>query len=162
LANIEEDIFMTDIADLERRLRIIEDKEAIKRVKAKYMWCNDKKLWTDLIDCFTEDAYVQYGTEFKLYGAKAEAEFLASRGVGRPSSLSIHHLHNEEIDIINDREAKARWQVYVYVIDEEARSKRVTAGYYEEDYVKENGQWKIKRLVLTPFLVEDSSWAGHL
>ncbi len=153
---------MADMADLERRLRIVEDREAIKRVKAKYMWCNDKKLWTELMDCFTEDAEIEYGKDFKIHGAKAEAEFLASRGVGRPTSMSIHHLHNDEIDILNDREAKARWQVYVIVLDKEAGTRRVTSGYYDEDYVKQDGKWKIKHLVLGHFLIEDLSWANHL
>ena len=47
---------MADIADLERRLRVLEDREAIKRVKAKYLWCNDKKLWTGILACLTADA----------------------------------------------------------------------------------------------------------
>ncbi len=152
---------MADTADLERRLGIIEDKEAIRRVKARYLWCNDKKLWTDILDCFTEDAYVQYGKKV-LRGAKAEADFLASSNVGRASTLSIHQIHNEEIDILNDREAKARWQVYVYLIDVEGKRKSLTTGYYDEDYVKQDGKWKIKRLVLTPLLVEHSTWANHL
>ncbi len=152
---------MADVADLERRLRILEDKDAIKRVKAKYLWCNDKKLWVDILDCFTEDAYVQYG-EKVLHGAKAEADFLASGSVGRPTTLSFHHIHDEEIDILNDREAKARWQVQVIYVDQEVGQRRFVNGVYDEQYVKQDGKWKIKRLVLSGLLIENATWANHL
>jgi len=42
--------------DLEKRIRILEDVEAIKKLKARYWYCLEHKLWDELRDVFTEDA----------------------------------------------------------------------------------------------------------
>lgn len=154
---------MADLENLEARIKRLEDIEAIKRVKAKYWWCQDKKLWNEMLDCFTEDAYLQYGTKLKLPSAKTAAQFFEGDSIGRPSTLSVHQGHNAEIDVSMDgTTAKARWEVYVYIIDEQDKKKRLHAGYYEDDFVKQGGKWKIKRLLFTPFLTEGSTWDSQL
>ena len=43
--------------DLEKRIRRLEDREAIKELKARYWYCIERKLWNELPDLFTEDVY---------------------------------------------------------------------------------------------------------
>ena len=42
--------------ELQKRIRILEDIEAIRNLKARYCRCNDKKQWDGLADCFAKDA----------------------------------------------------------------------------------------------------------
>ena len=48
---------MTELRDLEARIRALEDIEAIKRLKHKYFRCIDKGLWDEIGNCFAEDGW---------------------------------------------------------------------------------------------------------
>ena len=74
---------MTDLSELEKRIRVIEDIEAIKKLKAKYFRCVDKKLWEEMETVLTEDAVADYGMGIELLqGRKAIIEFL-KKNLGR-------------------------------------------------------------------------------
>ena len=46
---------MDQPVDLETRIRVLEDIEAIRKLKFNYWWCIDNKRWNDLSVCLTED-----------------------------------------------------------------------------------------------------------
>ena len=52
---------MTDKKDLESRLAALEDIEAIKKLKARYLRCVDNRLWDEMNECFAEDVVADYG-----------------------------------------------------------------------------------------------------
>ena len=45
---------MADLAELEARIRLQEDMEHIRMLKAKYWRCLDRKLWDELTEVFAE------------------------------------------------------------------------------------------------------------
>ena len=141
---------MVELAGLERRIRVLEDIEAIKELKAKYWRCVDNKLFDELAaDCFTGDGtfeVVGYGVE--LQGRKAIAQFL-SQSMGE-SVVSVHHGHNPEIEITSDTTAKGRWALYNPMHDVPANSAVTIWGFYEDEYSKEEGKWKMKSTRITP------------
>jgi hypothetical protein len=53
---------MADLAELEARIKRLEDIEAIKRLRHKYFRCLDGKLWDQMEDCFAEDVKTSYST----------------------------------------------------------------------------------------------------
>jgi len=57
---LREAVIMADLAELEARIRRLEDIEAIRRLKYKYFRCLDSKLWDEFAECFTEDATTSY------------------------------------------------------------------------------------------------------
>ena len=68
---------MADLADLERRIRALEDIEAIRRLKHRYWRCLDLKLWDEMAACFTPDAAVDYGGgRYRFQGVEAILGFL--------------------------------------------------------------------------------------
>ena len=58
--------------------------------------------------------------------------------------MSIHHGHAPEIEITSDTTAKGRWQLYDCICNIPAKTAFMGWGYYEDEYVKEQGKWKIK------------------
>ncbi|MFA5367999.1 MAG: nuclear transport factor 2 family protein, partial [Dehalococcoidia bacterium] len=88
---------MCDNEELELRLGVMEDIEAIKKLKAKYWRCVDNKLWDELRDCFTGDATLEYGTD-NPKGRDAIIDFL-SKSTGNKKIVTIHQGHNPEIEI---------------------------------------------------------------
>ena len=144
---------MTDLSELEKRIRVMEDIEAIKNLKAKYFRCVDKKLWEEMETVLTEDAVADYGMGIELLqGRKAIIEFL-KKNLGRDSMISVHQGHNPEIEITSDTTARGIWVLNDRLIIQTIATLNGWR-YYEDEYVKVNGEWKKKSTKITNILEE--------
>ena len=135
---------MADLAELEAKIMVLEDIEAIKKLKARYWRCVDKKLWAELEEVFTEDATLDAG-DFHVQGSKAIAQSLRE-ALGNVATA--HGGHSPEIEITSDSTARGIWALQDYLVWESGR-KLVGFGHYEDEYVKVHDQWKKKSLKLT-------------
>ena len=59
--------------DLERRIRILEDIEEIKKLKSTYVYLLDERDWDAVLTCFAEDPKINYGV-FGTYEGRKEVE----------------------------------------------------------------------------------------
>jgi bile-acid 7alpha-dehydratase len=144
---------MADLSDLEKRIRIMEDIEAIKKLKAKYFRCVDKKLWDEMEEIWIEDAVADYGMGIEvLQGRKEILEFL-KKNLGRDSMISVHQGHNPEIEITSDTTARGVWVLNDRLIIQTIATLNGWR-YYEDEYVKVNGEWKKKSTKITNILEE--------
>ena len=143
---------MAEPNDIGKRIRVLEDIESIRKLKAKYFRCVDNNLWDEMEEVFTEDAFADYGPDIKLEGRKAIIEFL-TKTVGRESFTTAHQGHNAEIEITSDTTAKAKWALQDRLIIKGV-STLTGWGYYDEEYVKRDGQWKIKNTRISRLLEE--------
>ena len=73
---------MTELTDLEARIKVLEDREAIKELKYSYWYCIDRGLWDKIGDVFA-DTIIGHG-----YAVFAWPEF-ESRIRGGQNSYSI-------------------------------------------------------------------------
>ncbi len=133
---------MSEHGDLEARMKALEDTESIKKVKAKYWRCIDRKLWGELVDCFAFDARADYGPNMKFDSGEAIVKFLKDT-LGGENVITAHGGHNPEIEIISASAARATWALNDYIVIQPS-TKRMGWGFYEDEYVKLNGAWKIK------------------
>ena len=118
--------------------------EAIKRLKYKYLRCLDLKLWSELAQCFTEDATSAYsGGKYSFDGRDAIMDFL-EKAMGAPSFLSSHTVHHPEIDLTSDSTATGTWALHDIVIETNADIVIQGAAFYHDEYVKVDGEWKIR------------------
>jgi len=138
---------MTDLAELEMRIGILEDIEAIKKLKAKYWRCIDRKLWHELEDCFSEDVIVDYGPDMQFQGKEAVLSFFREV-LGASSVITVHAGYGAEIEILSDTTARGVWALNDRVITEPSNSMKGWA-HYEDEYVKEDGKWKKKTTKIT-------------
>jgi len=140
-----------ELKELRVRIRILEDIEAIKKLKARYWICIDKKLWNQFGDCFTEDAILDVPPVTHWEGRN---EIVQSNSKILASFITVHQGHHVDIEITSETTAKATWAMYDNLQD--MRSMTMEGyGFYEDEYVKQNGQWKIKRLKLTRIFVQN-------
>jgi hypothetical protein len=122
----------------------LEDIEAIKQLKYKYMRCLDQKLWDEIVDCFTEDAVAAYsGGKYSFDGRDAIVEFLRT-SMGRESFLSSHRVHHPEIELTGEATATGVWALEDVVIDTEHEITIRGAAFYRDEYVRIGGRWKIR------------------
>jgi len=135
---------MTDLAELEARLRRLEDVEAIKRLKHRYFRSLDTQQWDDVLECFSDDAAVDYGPNIRLEGKEALTKHLRER-LRMEGSAGVHQGHNPEIDVTDEKTARGTWELYVHSIWKQMNRSLQLAGFYYDDYVKVGGQWRIEK-----------------
>lgn len=134
---------MTESARIQTSLGRLEDLEAIKRLKYKYLRCVDTKSLTGLAECFTEDATTSYeGGKHSLTGREAIMRFFQTDNFRQ--IVTMHNVHHPEIEITGAATARATWALEDYVIDVKANWSLHGSAFYEDEYVKADGQWKIK------------------
>ena len=123
---------------------ILADIEAIKKLKARYWRCMDKKLWTEMVACFTKDAHLaECEEEIDVEGGEGIVQYL-EQNLGHASVITIHQGYNAEIELTGDTTAKGIWAFHSYSLDTQKKRGARGWGYYEDEYLKENGEWRIK------------------
>ncbi len=143
---------MSIISDLEHRIQTIENIEAIRRLKAKYWNSIDIKQWETLSECYAEDVIFDDAHFGRMEGRDYIVKVLKR---AMKSVSTAHHGHNPEIEILTDTTARGRWALNDWVkIDGQDFMKGCSL--YEDEYVKVNGSWKIKKSKLTYLFQEKS------
>ena len=143
-----------DLAGLDRRLRVLEDIEAIKQLKFRYADACDRGYDFDtLADCFTEDAIWDGGLFGRHEGREAIREFF--RGVSSEIPFAIHYMMNPSISVDGD-EASGQWYLFQTCTFAVGNTAIWGAARYDEQYRRVDGGWKFFRLNLissfwTPF-----------
>ena len=120
------------------------DLEAIKRLKYRYLRCLDQKRWDDIVDCFTEDATASYGGgAYEFEGRDAIVAFLRD-SMGSERFLSSHRCGHPEIDLTGTDTAAGIWSLDDTVIHLDFNVVIRGAAFYEDEYARINGGWRIR------------------
>ena len=143
--------------ELEARIRRLEDIEAIKKMKATYMYLADDGDWQGVVDLFAEEAVADFGP-FGHYEGKSElAKFY--QDYFSSLSLLVPMIHNPIIEVKGDR-GTGKWYLEEPCTDASTNRALWLAVKYEDEYVKIDGEWKFKTLIAkfyfrTPY---DEGW----
>ena len=121
----------------------LQEIEAIKRLKYRYLRCLDLKLWAEMEPCFTEDATAAYGDgQYSFAGREQIMEFLRT-ALGAPNRVTSHRVQQPEIDLTTATTATGVWALDDTVIDTRSSTTIRGAAFYRDQYVKVGAQWKI-------------------
>jgi uncharacterized protein (TIGR02246 family) len=128
------------------------DIEAIRQLKARYFRFLDTKDWDAFATLLTDDAYME------AHGVVREGRttILAFLPEVLDGVVTTHHGHTSEIEITGRDTATGIWAMFDYLTwpgDGEPKGMQ-GYGHYHEEYVRENGAWRIRRLVLTRLRVD--------
>jgi hypothetical protein len=134
-------------AQLERDIARLEDVNAIKRLQRIYGFYTDKQLWSEAADLFSEDGTIEVGGRGVYVGPKRIREFLSLFGpeTPQPKRLFDQMQLQPVIHVAPDGlTANGRWHVFA---QEAVHGEYANwgLGVLENEYVKENGVWKIRR-----------------
>lgn len=125
-------------------LDILLNLEELRQLKARYCRYVDTKQWGAWRSIFTEDV------EFDGLSAPFSSldEFISVQQERLADAVSVHHCHTAELEIIGERSATGIWAMsdYVEYPWEDERRGFIGYGFYEEEYRREGGLWKISRL----------------
>ena len=133
-----------DLAELTKRITVLEDIEAIKKVKARYCYiCDDNHNPDDIVRIFAEDG-IWEGADVGQHKGHAAIRKLFE-GFRDRISFSQHNVWNPIIEVNGDR-AKGQWYLMGPFTMRKRNNAVWLAARYEDDYVKINGEWKIQHL----------------
>jgi len=152
------------IEKLEHELAIQQDVHQIRRVQYTYGYFIDKSQYNEVVDLFAEDGEVWFkGGIFRgkagvrrLYVEDFRTQFTEGHNGPRYGWLLDHPQMQMVIDVAPDRNtAKARGRSMMQAGLHHTAKGRQRAwwegGIYENDYLREDGVWKIKALRYFPF-----------
>ena len=118
--------------------------EAIKRLKYRYCRCLDEKRWEELGQCLAEDATSSYSDGTYSFTGRAAIMAFLRDALGPASRVSSHRVHQPEIDLTSPTTATGIWALDDVVIETGANLTIRGAAFYHDEYVKVDGEWKIK------------------
>ena len=149
---------------LEHELAIQQDIHQIRRVQYSYGFFIDKSQYNEVVDLFAEDGDVWFlGGIYKgkagvrrLYIERFQTQFTQGHNGPRYGWLLDHPQLQMVIDVADDRSTarvRGRSMMQAGLHDSAEGQPRAwwEGGIYENDYVREDGVWKIKALRYFPF-----------
>ena len=149
-------------AALERDLTTLEDVNAIKRLQRTYGFYTDKQLWSQAADLFAADGTIEVGGRGIYAGRERIREFLALNGPESPQPKRLFdHMQLQPIVHVaaDGSTAQGRWHVFA---QEAVHGEYANwgLGVLENEYVKEDGVWKIRRhhFFTTMYTPYDAGW----
>lgn len=132
------------IAALERRIRLLEDREALRALRDAYHGCINDSRYDEIGGLFTEDAYVRLGY-LATYRGRAEID-AGFRGMGERERFFIRqYIHSHRVVVDGDR---ATGSSYL-----DARYGRfgvsyLVAGRYDDVYARTPSGWRFQEMTI--------------
>ena len=131
---------------LQARYQRLEDLEAIKQLKARYLNACDRQAPEDVRDCFATGEVI---VDMSYFGyCRNRDEFVDEVFVPRGCHdhvLDMHHCSNPEIEILSETEARGTWALNYRNINVEEHTLTLLSAVYHDEYRKIDGEWKISR-----------------
>jgi hypothetical protein len=128
---------------LEKRVRITEDIQEIHELQRRYVNALICTEWDDCADCFAEKAKIDVYLHKPVIGNAAIRKWLKEElsltHAGKEGDIVVHPV----IKVDGDK-AKGKWLLYMmYCYPRTGQSLFWVQGFYDMDYIRENGRWKI-------------------
>lgn len=126
------------------RITRLQDLTDVEIVQHAYGYYVDKAQWRSLSDLFADDATLEIGGKGVFVGKQRVFEYMTVGlgPIGPRDGLLIDHQQFQCLPTIHADGVTAEARCIAFVVS----SGGWGHVYYEDDYVKENGVWKLKKL----------------
>lgn len=138
------------------------DQDSIENLQRIYGFYLDKGLWNEATALLTEDAELEIQGRGIFRGRARILEYL--RGVGQPGPVPgrlYDHMMLQPVTHVDVAAgtARARWHLFAQLA-RHGQFHEWATGVYENQYRREDGQWKISRVHFYPTMVTpyESGW----
>jgi ketosteroid isomerase-like protein len=144
-----------NLEEIEKRLKRLEDIEEIRQLHVHYVNSLTLADWDAVIDCFAPDSEVDFGNRSARGKAQIDRLFreqISEMHVGLEGNFVVHPI----VSVEGDR-ATGSWLLYIQFCrprDLPSDMKAIMGeempdwmqGFYDMEYVRIGGRWKIRRL----------------
>lgn len=144
------------LEDLAARLTALEDKEAIRALKARYLRACDLKQVEDVRDCFAPGKIRIAYENFPEFDDRDAFVAIYQQMACNGGVYDIHHATNWQIDLESGTRATGKWSLNFRTILTGPRQVVRLAVEYDDVYEKRDGRWWIVETVsrVTSMLTE--------
>jgi len=145
---------------VEQRLQVVEDQLAIQRVLIEYSTRQDAHDYDGYAALFAQDGeWVNGKNVYKGREAihKMLVDLYGAPPPGYVNSESFHISYNHQIDVHGDR-ATVHSRHLLIMRGSNGEPTPMLAGRYEDEFIREDGQWRIQRRVDTPVMPTAEEW----
>ncbi|MFG2973308.1 nuclear transport factor 2 family protein [Streptomyces sp. NPDC048331] len=131
--------------DLLRRLRVLEDKQALRRLMIRGWRALDRKDWRAWIECWAEDAVLEFEPWGEIHGRDAVRAKVEQAEAHFPSMQ--HHILNMDFQVEGDRATGVGYMWFVAVTGSGRNPAPYSmGGPYDWDYRRApDGGWLLTR-----------------
>jgi len=126
------------LEELEKRIKVLEDIEEIKKLHINYVYLLCNLQWDDMLDCFAENATLDLLDHGVRKGKKEISEVFHNVLAKMIKPTDGHFVGQPVISVDGDK-AKGYWILYLFFSEP---SVRWVQGRQDCEYVKINGKWK--------------------
>jgi hypothetical protein len=140
------------LAAVQARSARIADVNAIQNLQGSYGYYTDKMLWDEVVDLFADDGTIEIGPSGVYVGKDGIRRYLSSLSGGKQGPLEgvlNDHFQLQPIVTVaaDGTTAKGRWRLFLMTgVSGSGSGGNWGEGVYENEYVKQNGIWKISKL----------------
>jgi uncharacterized protein (TIGR02246 family) len=155
----------TTAPSLEARLAKAEATLAIQRVITDYAARLDAEDFDGYAALFAKDGTWQTGQTVRHGPAEIKAMLAGLYGTppaGFVNTDSYHLVSNIEVDVLDADHAKARSRHLLIMRDANGDPRPALAGRYEDEFVREDGQWKILHRTDFPVMPSADQWLKEI
>lgn len=145
---------------IEQRLQRVEDELAIRRVLVDYAATQDARDYAGYAALFAKDGEWVNGKTVHKGRASIHKMLVDLYGAPPPgfvNSESYHITSNPQVEVNGDR-ATARSRHLLVMRGPRGEPTPALAGRYEDELIREDGQWKILRRVDYPVMPTSEEW----
>ena len=138
------------LEQLEADVNRIEDARAVKRLQRAYGYYIDQGMWNQAADLFESQGTIEIGLDGVYVGQERVRQYLFALGDGREGlrhgQLNEHLTLQPVVHVAADgNTAQGRWRALI-MAGQLGKNAFWGEGVYENEYVKQNGIWKISKL----------------
>lgn len=129
---------------LNERVARLEDIRAIELLKIRYLRACDRKQPELVRACFADNAVIDY-EGFPLFSDPDAFVAIYTEWGCRPNIVDMHHLQNPIVEVTGADVARGFFDLFFFQIDTLARRQTQMAVSYDDEFVRQNGEWRIAR-----------------
>ena len=140
---------------LSARLQWLEDRDAIRELKSRYLAACDAKNPAGMRACFADGpVHIDFGVVGTFDRADALVEVFTAIGC-HPHMVEMHHGVNPQIERLGPDRASGHWGLHYQLINTRESTLTQLGAYYDDVYERGAQGWKIvsTRCVVTSTLV---------
>jgi len=151
------------IAALQQNVERLEDQNAIEKLQRTYGYYIDKGLWDQAADLFAQDGEIDVAGRGAYVGKDRVLAYL--RAIGPEGPVAGRLYDNMQLQPIvhvaaDGATARGRWHLFAQLA-QAGQFHEWGVGVYENEYVKRDGVWMIRRLHFYPtfYTPYEAGWA---
>jgi ketosteroid isomerase-like protein len=128
---------------VEKRLRTLEDIEAIKQMHLEYTYALMAMQYDSMLDCYADDGVLELGPGTSARG-KQEISGIFQNVLAKHSTLKDGHIISQPVIWVDGDTARGHWLLFIFPPTEPKGA--WVQGREETEYVRIGGRWKIKHM----------------